>query len=128
MSRDLTGDREGLKALLEKTRSIAVVGCSLKPDRDSHQIARYMMEQGYDVIPVHPAHQEIIGVRSYPDLQSIPIPVDMVNVFRKPEALPDLVDQTIAIQAKSFWTQEGVVHAESTCRALDAGISIVVDQ
>ena len=128
MSRDLTGDREGLKALLEKTRSIAVVGCSPKPDRDSHQIARYMMEQGYDVIPVHPAHQEIFGVRSYPDLQSIPIPVDMVNVFRKPEALPDLVDQTIAIQAKSFWTQEGVVHAESTGRALDAGISIIVDQ
>ena len=128
MTRDLTGDREGLKFLLENTRSIAVVGCSPKPDRDSHQIAHYMMEQGYDVIPVHPAHEEILGVKSYPDLKSIPVPVDMVNVFRKPEALSDLVDQSIAIQAKSFWTQEGVVHAESTDRALAAGISIVVDQ
>lgn len=128
MSRNLTGDPERLKPLLQETRSIAVVGCSPKPDRDSHQIARYMMEYGYEIIPVHPAHEEILGVQCYPDLRSIPIRVDMVNVFRKPEALPDLVDQTIEIQAKSLWTQEGVVHTESTDRALAAGISIVVDQ
>ncbi len=128
MSRDLTGDREGLRRLLRETRSIAVVGCSPRPDRDSHQIAKYMMEEGYEVFPVHPAHEEILGVRAYPDLNSLPGPVDMVNVFRRPDALPEVVDQAIAIGAKSLWTQEGVVHPESTHRALAAGITIVVDQ
>lgn len=128
MSRDLTGDRKGLRRLLRETRSIAVVGCSPRPDRDSHQIAKYMMEEGYEVFPVHPAHEEILGVRAYPDLNSLPGPVDMVNVFRRPDALPEVVDQAIAIGAKSLWTQEGVVHPESTHRALAAGITIVVDQ
>lgn len=128
MSRDLTGDREGLKVLLQETQTIAVVGCSPRSERVSHQIARYMMEQGYTVIPVHPAQEEILGLRCYPDLASIPASIDMVNVFRKPEALPGLVDQTIAKGAKSLWTQEGVVHPESTGRALTSGISIVVDQ
>ncbi len=128
MSLDLTGNREGLQTLLRETRSIAVVGCSPRPDRDSHQIAKYMMEQGFVVFPVHPAHEEILGVPAYPDLKSLPGPVDMVNVFRKPEALPEVVDQAIGIGAKSLWTQEGVVHSESTQRAQAAGISIVVDQ
>ncbi len=128
MSRDITGDRKGLRRLLRETRSIAVVGCSPRPDRDSHQIAKYMMEDGYEVFPVHPAHEEILGVRAYPDLNSLPGPVDMVNVFRRPDALPEVVDQAIAIGAKSLWTQEGVVHPESTHRALAAGIAIVVDQ
>ncbi len=128
MSRDITGDRKGLRRLLRETRSIAVVGCSPRPDRDSHQIAKYMMEEGYEVFPVHPAHEEILGVRAYPDLNSLPGPVDMVNVFRRPDALPEVVDQAIAIGAKSLWTQEGVVHPESTHRALAAGIAIVVDQ
>jgi predicted CoA-binding protein len=87
-----------------------------------------MMEEGYEVFPVHPAHEEILGVRAYPDLNSLPGPVDMVNVFRRPDALPEVVDQAIAIGAKSLWTQEGVVHPESTHRALAAGITIVVDQ
>ena len=128
MTRDLTGDREGLKRFLGEIRTIAVVGCSPKPDRDSHQIAKYMMEQGYEVIPVHPAHEEILGVRSYPDLRSIPTKIDMVNVFRKSEALPDVVDQTIGIGAKALWTQEGVVHPESTARALASGITVIIDQ
>jgi uncharacterized protein len=116
-----------LKKLLDTTRTIAVVGLSEKPDRPSHHVAAYLQTQGYRIIPVNPSVTTILGERSYPTLRDIPEPVDMVDVFRKPEAVPAIVREALAIGAKSLWLQEGVVH-EAAADASDAGIAVVMDR
>lgn len=119
-------DDLGLKQLLISARTIAVVGHSDKPWRDSYRIAHYLRAEGYQIYPVNPNLNEISGLKVYPSLAQIPVPVDIVDVFRASDHVPDLVTQTIAIQAKSFWTQLGVTitpaHQE---RLAQAGIGIV---
>lgn len=106
-------------------KTIAVVGCSPKPDRPSHYVSAYMQEQGYRIVPVNPGHPEILGETCYPDLASIPFPVDVVNVFRRPEeALAPILD-AIAIKAKALWLQDGVYHAEGEDMARKAGLLVV---
>ena len=92
--------------ILRSTKTIAVVGLSAQPDRPSNHIAAYLIERGYDVIPVNPAETEILGRTCYPDLASIGRPVDLVDVFRKGEATPPIVREAIAIGAKHIWLQE----------------------
>lgn len=115
--------------LLEKTKTIAVVGCSPKPERDSHRVAAYLQAAGYRVIPINPRADEILGAKAYPDLASIPaeIEIDIVDVFRRPEHIPAVVDAVLDRGAKALWLQLGCANPEAEQRARDAGLEVVSD-
>ena len=119
-----------IDGILATARTVAVVGLSDKPDRDSHRVAAYLQRQGYRVIPVNPAVREILEEASYPDLASIPaeIAVDIVDVFRKPEFVPAVVEASIARGARVVWLQLGIVHNAAAERARAAGIAVVMDR
>lgn len=121
-------DIDGLRRLLLETRTIAVVGLSANWHRPSHFAAKYMLEHGYTVIPVNPAYPEVLGQKCYPSLRDIPVPVDMVDVFRKPDDVLPLVDDAIAIGAKALWLQLGVVNPEAAHKAEAAGLKVVMDR
>lgn len=121
-------DDSEIRRILAAPRKIAVVGCSPKPYRDSHRIAELLMSRGHQVIPVNPGHREILDVPCYPNLLSIPEQVEMVDVFRRSEYLPEIVDQAIQAGAKIFWTQLGVWHEEAALRAQQAGLLVVMDR
>ncbi len=125
---DLSEDREGLRRLLTGAKSIAVVGASPKPDRDSHAIAKYLIEAGYDVYPVNPGQDEILGRKCYPDLASLPGPMDIVDVFRRPEHMPAVVEEAIAAKARCVWMQLDTGNAEAARRAVGAGLDVVVEK
>ena len=118
---------DAVEEQLTKSRVIAVVGLSPRADRDSHDVARYLQEQGYRIIPVNPTADEILGEKSYPDLKSIPEPVDMVDVFRRSETVPPVVDEAIEIGAKYIWMQDGVEHEESARKAEEAGVQVIMN-
>src|SRR4029077_8325713 len=103
--------------ILRTSKVIAVVGLSPKPDRPSHGVSAYMQAQGYTIIPVNPGHGEILGQKSYKNLLEVPGPIDIVNIFRDPSAVPDIVDQAIARKAKVIWMQEGIVHEAAAEKA-----------
>ena len=114
-----------IKQILESSKTIAVVGLSDKPERDSYRVAQYLKEHGYTIIPVNPSKSEILGETSYPDLASIPVPMDIVDIFRKVDAIPGIVDEAIKIKAKVVWMQLGLAHNESAGKAMDAGLTAV---
>ena len=114
-----------IREILEKNKTIAVVGLSDKPERDSYRVADYMKEHGYRIVPVNPSKDEILGEKSYPDLKSIPFAVDMVDIFRKVDAIPKVVDEAIGISAKVVWMQLGLAHNASAEKARDAGLKVV---
>jgi len=116
------------RALLEKARRVAVVGLSPKPDRDSNLIARYLIDRGYDVIPVYPREETILGRKVYRSLKDIPGGVDLVDVFRRAEDLPKVVEDALAAKAPALWFQLGCVHEESAARAVAAGLTVVMDR
>lgn len=124
----ITDDPEAIRRVLIGSKTIAVVGCSPKPDRDSHQIAALLIERGYDVIPVNPAAQEILGRTCYPDLASIPKKVDIVDVFRASEHIPPIADDAIAAKAECLWLQSGIIHDGAAKKASDAGLYVVQDR
>ncbi|MGL4550805.1 MAG: CoA-binding protein [Gemmataceae bacterium] len=117
-----------VRALLKATKVIAVVGLSDKPDRPSYGVAAYMQRAGYRIIPVNPAVSEVLGEKAYATLADVPEEVDMVDVFRKPDAVPGIVEEAIAAGAKSVWMQEGVVHNAAAERARAAGLAVVMDR
>lgn len=117
-----------LKRLFETVRTIAVVGCSPKPERPGHYVAKYLQDLGYRVIPVNPGQTEILGEKCYASLRDIPEPVDMVDCFRRAEDIPPVVEDAIAIGAKFVWMQLGIVNEEAAQRAVDAGIEVVMDR
>ena len=110
-----------------KLKTIAVVGMSPKPERPSHYVAMYMKEKGYTIYPVNPGHDKIAGMDCYPDLESIPDSIDVVDIFRRSEFAPLIVDSTIAIGAKAVWMQDTVIHEEAGKKAEDAGLLVVMD-
>ena len=112
---------------LTNSKTIAVVGLSPDPERPSHFVSKYLQEQGYRIIPVNPLLQEVLGERCYPDLTSIPEPVDMVDIFRRSEHVGSIVEDAIAIGAKYVWMQDGVVNEEAAANAIEAGLSVVMD-
>ena len=116
-----------IKSILADARTIAVVGASPNPDRPSFQIASYLIDQGYEVIPVRPKVREILGRRSYASLTEIPVPVDIVDVFRKPEACPDIAREAVEIGARVLWLQEGIVSEEAARIAAGGGLQVVMD-
>lgn len=116
------------KDILARYKTIAVVGLSADGDRPSHRVARYLKEQGYRIIPVNPREREILGERCYPDLCSIPGPVEVVQIFRQVRAVPRVVAQAIYIGARAVWMQEGIVHQAAAARARQAGMVVVMDR
>ena len=114
-----------IEKILKENKTIAIVGLSDKPDRDSYRVAAYLKDNGYRVIPVNPSKTEILGEKSYPDLDSIPQEVDIVDIFRKVDAIPGIVDEAIRIRAKVVWMQLGLAHNASARKAIAAGLAAV---
>ena len=117
---------EAVRKILESTKTIAVVGLSDKPDRDSHEIASYLQEAGYRIIPVNPTIQETLGEKAYKSLRDVPQRIDVVQIFRRPEEVPAIVDDAIAIGAKVVWMQPGTENEEAAERAEAAGLKAVM--
>jgi predicted CoA-binding protein len=111
--------------ILRKAKTIAVIGASLKPERPSHWISIYLKEQGYTVIPVNPGLSEVLGDKCYKNLTEVPDSVDIVDIYRDPSAVPDIVDEAIAKKAKVIWMQEGIVHNEAAAKARAAGLTVI---
>ena len=116
------------KEILNSSRVVAIVGLSPKSDRPSHIVATYLKENGYKIIPVNPQAKEILREVSYPDIGSIPEPVDVVDIFRRSEEVPPIVADAIKIGAKVVWMQEGVVNEPAAARAREAGLLVVMDK
>jgi len=122
-----TNNKDLVDVQLRNTKTIAVVGLSDNPDRDSYQVSRYMQSHGYRIIPVNPLIEETLGEKSYPDLKSVPEPIDMVNLFRRSELVPPVVDEAIEVGVKYIWMQDGVINPESAAKAEAAGILVIMD-
>jgi len=117
---------EEMRRLLSEAKTIAVVGLSENPARDSHRIAAYLRDHGYRVIPINPKLRgEVLGEKAYPDLASVPVPIDIVDVFRRVDAIPAIVDEAIAVGAKAVWMQLGLAHNASAEKARAAGLVVV---
>ena len=117
-----------IRKILKNSKTIAVVGLSPKPHRPSHQVASYLMEAGYTIIPVNPGQDAILGQTCYPSLRDIPSPVDMVDIFRRPEAILPIVEDAIDIGVKFIWMQEGIINMEAAAKAEAAGLTVVMDR
>ena len=114
--------------ILESCKNVAVVGLSPRPERESHAVAAYLQGMGYRIIPVNPAASEILGEPCYPDLTSIPDPIDVVDIFRRSEEVPAIVSDAIKIGAQAVWMQKGVVSEEGATAARNAGLMVVMDE
>lgn len=123
----INGDAE-LKQILMTIRTVASVGVSGNEEKPSFSIFQYLLQHGYQMIPVNPGTPEIQGQKTYPDLASIPVKIDVVQVFRKPEDVPPVVEQAIKAGARYVWMQEGVVNQEAADKAEAAGLGVVMDR
>ena len=117
-----------IRKVLRESKTIAVVGLSPKPNRPSHQVARYLMEVGYTIIPVNPGQDIILGQTCYPNLRDIPTPVDMVDIFRRQEEVVSIVEDAIGIGARFIWMQQGIVNEEAAEKAEAAGLIVIMDR
>jgi uncharacterized protein len=116
------------ETILRTFRRIAVVGVSDRPERPSHYVSRYLIDAGYDVVPVNPMLTRVHDRACYPDLGAIPAPVEVVDIFRRSELVPPVVDEAIAIGAAAIWMQDGVVHDGAAAKARAAGLVVVMDR
>src|ERR1700690_4003379 len=116
---------EEIAKILTSSKTIAVIGASLKPERPSHWITIYLKEHGYKVIPVNPGHLEVLGDKCYKSLSEIPEPVDIVDIFREPGAVAGIVDEAIAKKAKVVWMQQGIVNNAAAEKAKAAGLKVI---
>jgi len=114
--------------ILKEYKSIAVVGASANPARDSYQVVRYLIEHGYQVYPVNPNAKEILGRTTYPDLSAIPDRVEVVNIFRRSEEVLPIVDEAVKIGAKVIWMQTGVINEEAAAKTREAGLLVVMNK
>ena len=116
-----------LRALLVAAKTVAIVGASGNPERASHGIMQKLLRAGYAVVPVNPREAEILGQVSYPSLKDVPVPVDIVNVFRRPEDTPAIADEAVAVKAKALWLQSGIANDEAAAKAKAGGLVVVMD-
>lgn len=116
-----------MREILTMARTIAVVGLSDNPERPAYEVASYLKDQGYRIIPVNPTITEALGEKAFPNLRSIPDPVDVVQIFRRPDEVPSIVEDAIAIGARAVWMQLGIAHEEAASRARAAGLKVVMD-
>ena len=119
---------EAIRSLLAARPVIAMVGASSRPDRPSHGVLRFLLDAGYDVIPVNPNENEILERRAYPDLHAAPKSIGLVDVFRRPEYVPEIARQAVAIGARALWTQLDVISEEGARIARDGGLFVVMDR
>jgi predicted CoA-binding protein len=119
---------EEIRQLLSESKTIAVVGLSAKAWRPSHGVSEYMQSRGYRIIPVNPNLTEALGEKAYARLEDVPGPVDIVNIFRRPEAVEPIVDAAIKMGARMVWMQEGVIHRQAAEKARAAGLGVVMDR
>ncbi|PYS10320.1 MAG: CoA-binding protein [Acidobacteria bacterium] len=117
-----------VKEILERYRAIAVVGLSSHPWRASYSVSRYMQNAGYRIIPVNPLETEVLGEKAYPTLDEVPEPFEIVDIFRRPEYVPDIVEAAIRRGARVVWMQLGVVNEAAAARARAAGLEVVMDR
>ena len=122
---DSPNDPELVKKILENCKTVAVIGLSHKENRDSHRVAAYLKRNGYTIIPVNPAREKILGEKCYKSVTDIPFKVDVVNVFRKPSALPELAEQIVAAKPGAVWFQVGIVNEKASKIIREAGIDFV---
>jgi predicted CoA-binding protein len=113
--------------LLRSSHTIAVVGLSKNPMRASHGVSAYMQSQGYKIIPVNPEVEEVLGEKAYASLLEVPGPIDIVDIFRRSEFVPDIVDQAIQRKARAIWMQEDVIHEQAAEKARRAGLFVIMD-
>jgi hypothetical protein len=117
---------DGLRAVLRGVRNIAVVGLSSKPERHSYNVAEYLKQVGYQIVPVNPNETEVLGERAYSSLREVPEPIDLVDVFRRPEYTPDVARDAVQVGAKVLWLQLGIVNEEARRIAEEAGLSVIM--
>ena len=116
------------ETIVKEARTIAVVGLSSNPEKASNEVGAYLKEQGYRIIPVNPNETEVLGEKAYPSLQDVPEPVEFVDVFRRSEFTPAVVEDAIAVGAKVVWLQSGIISAEAEAKAKAAGLTFVQDR
>ncbi len=116
-----------LKRLLTNATTIAVVGASSNPERPSYGVMWKLLDVGYHVIPVNPNETRVLEQKAYPSLSDVPVPIDIVDVFRRPEYTPSIADQAVKVHAKALWLQLGVINEEAAARAKAAGLVVVMD-
>jgi hypothetical protein len=121
-------DPDVISRLLEETRTIAMVGLSPDPSRDSWQVAHYLQSAGYRIIPVNPKATEILGEKAYPSLADVPVPIDLVDVFRRPADGVAVAEQAVAAGVRAIWFQLGVINPDAATLALRAGLAVVMDR
>ena len=121
-------DIKDLRRILDDYKRVAIVGLSADWSRPSNFAAKYLIDHGFEVIPVNPKYDEILGQKCYADLEDIPSPVDIVDLFQRVERIPPFVDQAIKIGAKVVWMQLGIIHEEAAQKARDAGLEVVMDR
>ena len=126
-SNSAASDDDKLRRILESAKKVAVVGISDKVEQANHTVPKYLQSQGYKIFPVNPSLESVLGEKAYPDLVSIPESVDVVEIFRRSEAVPEIVDQAILIGAKVVWMQEGIIHEAAAETAIEAGLEVVMD-
>ena len=119
---------EKIRAILENYKRVAIVGLSPKPERDSHKVAKYLKENHYEIVPVNPGQKEILGETCYPNLKAIPFQVDLIDIFRKSDAIPLVVDDAIAIGAKIVWMQLGLANNRAAKKARNAGLEVIMNK
>ncbi len=119
---------DAILKILERYKTLAVVGLSSKPMRPSYGVASYMKTHGYRIIPVNPHEKSVLGEKTYPSLKDLPNPVDVVVIFRRPQFVPEVVEAAILKGAKVIWMQEGVIHEEAARRARKAGLEVIQDR
>lgn len=120
--------RDPIADMLQRAKTIAVVGLSDSPLRASHGVSAYMQTHGYRIIPVNPQIEEALGERAFPSLLDVPEKIDIVNIFRRPEFVEEIVDQAIELKVPMIWMQESVIHEKAAAKARQAGILVVMDQ
>lgn len=119
---------DDIEKIVRESKTIAVVGLSPNPQRPSHDVARYLQQQGYRIIPVNPNISQVLGEKSYSDLSSIPEHIDVVDIFRRSEEVPPIVEEAIKVKAGAIWMQEGVIHEGAAEKARRAGLRVVMDK
>ena len=127
MESAIESTEEDVRQILTASKIIAVVGLSPTPYRPSHEVASYLKDEGYRIIPVNPKISQTLGEKAYPSLREVPEPVDIVQIFRRPEHVPAIVEDAIAIGAKVVWMQLGIINEDAAARARAAGLQVVMN-
>ena len=117
-----------ISSLLKNSTTIAVVGISNKPERDSYKVAEYLQKQGYKIIPINPAIKEVLGEKAYSSLTQVSMPVDIIDVFRRSEEVPGVIKEALKSKPKAIWLQLGVVNEEAAKQAIEEGLTVIMDR